>query len=90
MTLLLRALMKMLMKTMTCNDMGGSCDVALSGDTPEEMIANATKHVEEAHPEMAANIKNMTAEETATWRTDFQTKWDAIPETAETTVEEAM
>lgn len=45
------------MKTMTCAQLGGPCDAKFTGSTPDEMIANAMKHLEAAHPEMAAQVK---------------------------------
>ena len=35
------------MKTMTCRDMGGSCDVQITGNTAEEMMNNGSAHVKE-------------------------------------------
>jgi len=66
------------MKTMTCKDMGGSCDEMVHGATAEEMSMNGMKHAETAHPEMAAKIKAMTKEETDTWMTEFTAKWSAL------------
>ncbi len=49
--------------------MGGpaTCTTVLAGATQEEMVASGMKHVEEAHPEMAVQIKAMTPEETKKW-----------------------
>jgi hypothetical protein len=33
------------MKTMTCKQMGGTCDTPISGKTPEGMMANGAKHL---------------------------------------------
>jgi hypothetical protein len=70
------------MKQMTCPAAGGpaTCTAVLSGNTAEEMVANGMKHVEEAHPEMAADIKKMSPEDTAKWMAEFHTKFDALPE----------
>lgn len=70
------------MKQITCAQMGGpaTCDVMLSGNTPEEMIASGMAHVKEAHPEMEADIEKMSKEDMDKWRAEFQTKWDALPE----------
>ena len=61
---------------MTCTQMGGPCETMLSGETAEEIVANGTKHVTETHPEIAEKMNAMSAEEKATWMTDFQAKWD--------------
>ncbi len=45
------------MKTLTCAQMGGPCEEKISGNTPEEMMANGMTHLESAHPEMAADVK---------------------------------
>ncbi len=68
---------------MTCAQMGGpaTCDVVMSGNTAEEMVTNSgLPHVMQAHPEMAADIKKMTPEETSKWMSEFQAKFDALPE----------
>lgn len=67
---------------MTCPAMGGpaTCTATLSGNTPEEMLADGMKHVEEVHPEMAADIKKMSPEDTAKWMAEFKPKFDALPE----------
>ena len=70
------------MKQMTCAQMGGpaTCSVMLTGNTADEMVQNGMAHVMQAHPDMAADIKKMTPEETTTWMAEFQTKFDALPE----------
>ncbi len=71
------------MKQMTCAQMGGpaTCDAKMTGETAEEMVTKSgMPHVMEAHPEMAADIKKMTSEETTKWMADFQQKFDALPE----------
>ena len=70
------------MKQITCPAMGGpaTCTAVLTGNTAEEMVASGMKHVEEAHPEMAADIKKMSSEDMAKWMADFHPKFDALPE----------
>lgn len=36
------------MKTMTCREMGGPCDLALQGETADEVIKAMDKHLREA------------------------------------------
>jgi len=69
------------MKQMTCAQMGGpaTCNTMISGNTAEEMVKNGMDHINQAHPEMAADIKKMTPEETTKWMADFQKKFDAAP-----------
>ena len=67
---------------MTCPAAGGpaTCSGVLSGNTAEEMVADGMKHVTQAHPEMAADIKKMSPDDTAKWMADFRQKFDALPE----------
>lgn len=69
------------MKQMTCAQMGGpaDCTTIISGNTAEEMVKNGMVHITQAHPQMAADIKKMTPEETTSWMADFQKKFDAAP-----------
>ena len=66
---------------MTCAQMGGpaDCNTMITGNTAEEMAMNGMKHIEESHPEMAADIKAMSKEDTDKWMAEFQTKFDAAP-----------
>lgn len=70
------------MKTMTCTQMGGMCDEAVSGNTSEEIMMKGMQHLEEAHPEMAANVKAMPIDDPAmvAWSEKFQKDFDALPE----------
>ncbi len=67
---------------MTCADMGGpaSCSVVISGETPEEMIANGMKHLNKAHPDMLADMKAMPKEDGDKWRAEFMKKWEMTPD----------
>jgi predicted small metal-binding protein len=70
------------MKQMTCAQMGGpaDCTTMISGNTAEEMVKNGMVHLNQAHPEMADDMKKMTPEENAEWMADFQKKFDDAPE----------
>ena len=72
------------MKTMTCAQMGGPCDTAISAETKDEMMSKGMAHIEEAHPEMAADIKAMAhdAPEMVAWQQKFNADWDATPDVA--------
>ena len=65
------------MKTMTCAQMGGPCKEKIAGSTPEEMIANGMKHLEEAHPEMAAQMKATPKDDPmmVEWNKKFMKDW---------------
>jgi hypothetical protein len=62
--------------------MGGTCDEAMTAATPDEMIALGMKHLEVAHPEMAADIEKMPKDDPmmVKWYGDFMKKWEAAPE----------
>ena len=67
---------------MTCSQMGGMCDAKILGSTSDEMMANGMKHLEEAHPEMAADVKKMpdTDPMMVSWNEKFQKDFEAAPE----------
>lgn len=67
---------------MTCRQMGGMCDTAMSASTQDEMIAKGMAHLESAHPEMAANIKAMPKDDPlmVEWSEKFVKDWEAAPE----------
>ena len=69
------------MKKIACAQMGGpaTCNYMVTGETPEEMVQNGMKHVEQVHPDQAKDIKAMTGEETSKWMDDFRKKFDALP-----------
>lgn len=72
------------MKQMTCAEMGGpaTCTTLISGNTPDEMVANGMTHLESTHPDMAASVKNAKPDDPmmVKWNEDFKKKWDAAPE----------
>jgi predicted small metal-binding protein len=70
------------MKQLTCAQMGGpeTCSAVISGNSAEEMVTNGMKHLEETHPEMAADMKNMPKEAMDKWMATFQEKWAATPD----------
>ena len=70
------------MKQMTCAQMGGpsDCNTMISGSTPEEMVANGMKHLTQAHPKMAEDMKMMSKEVGDKWMAEFKAKWDTTPE----------
>jgi predicted small metal-binding protein len=66
------------MKKMTCRQMGGTCDDAMTANNPEEMIGKGMEHVKKAHPEMLAAIEAMPDAEMKTWREKFDKTWSSI------------
>jgi predicted small metal-binding protein len=67
----------MAMKTMTCRQLGGTCDQKLSADTWEEMVQAMTKHVMETHPHVAQEMEKMHHDDPKKWGKEMKPKWDA-------------
>ena len=72
------------MKTMTCRELGGSCDQTLSADSWDDMVETMTDHVMKNHPDVAEKMKAMYEKDPKAWGKEMKPKWDAAPE-AETT-----
>jgi len=70
------------MKTLTCKQMGGTCDHPITAATPDEMMALGMAHLESAHPEMAAQVKSMAHDDPMmiAWMETFQKTWAETPE----------
>ena len=69
---------------MTCRQMGGMCDHAMTAATSDEMMGMGMQHLETAHPEMAADIKAMPKDDPKMieWGTKYMADWNALPENA--------
>jgi len=67
---------------MTCSQMGGSCDATITGATEDEMMANGMKHLEEAHPQMAEDVKKASPTDPmmVEWNAKFKKDFEAAPE----------
>lgn len=70
------------MKTLTCAQMGGMCETAVSAETRDELMQKGMAHVEEAHPDMAASIKSMSLSDPlmVEWQHKFDKTWEETPE----------
>lgn len=70
------------MKTLTCAQMGGPCDTPISGNSKDELMTNGMRHLEEAHPEMAATVKAMPSDDPVMveWVKKFDEEYEAAPE----------
>ncbi len=77
-----------LMKKLTCKEMGGPCDAVFTGETSGDIAAAATKHIEElaktdprhqkTYDEMAAIAASPDRHDA--WKKDFQKRFDSAPE----------
>lgn len=72
------------MKTMTCREMGGTCDMPIAGETAQEMMDKGAKHLMEAQDEghkktmaMMEEMKN-NPEEGKKWNEEFTAKFNAL------------
>lgn len=68
------------MKTMTCNELGGSCNQELSAESWDEMVKAMTKHVMDKHPDVARKMEEMYKQDPHKWSKEMKPKWDAAPE----------
>jgi len=68
------------MKTMTCRELGGTCDQKLSAESWNDMVQKMTAHVLEKHPEVAEGMKKMHEEDPTKWGREMKPKWDAAPD----------
>ena len=74
------------MKTMTCKQMGGPCDMPIHGETAREMSDNGAKHLmeqnDEAHKTAQSMMADMQKDPAAgqKWNEDFTRKFAELPE----------
>ena len=63
--------------------MGGMCDTELSSSDYNGILGVGMSHIEEAHPEMAADIKAMPNDDPKmlAWYEKLMKVWEAAPET---------
>ncbi len=62
--------------------MGGMCDEAISGNTPEELIGAGMVHLKVAHPQMATDIEKAPKDDPAIvkWSEDLMKTWAETPD----------
>lgn len=68
------------MKTMTCKELGGTCNEKLSAETWDGMLKATTKHVMEKHPYVAKAMEAMDKEDSKRWGREMKPKWEAAPQ----------
>lgn len=75
------------MKKMTCNDLGGACDLVLEANTFEELVEKSKMHGfqmfqqgDPAHLEAIGRMQKMmeSPEEVAKWMADVKAKFEAL------------
>jgi predicted small metal-binding protein len=55
------------MKTMTCKELGGSCDQKLSAPSWNEMVKAMVSHVDANHPDVAKQMEAMHNKDPHAW-----------------------
>lgn len=74
------------MKTMTCRQMGGPCDMPIHGENADEMMNNGAKHIREQDDEEHKKVEMMMEEMQKNpasgkqWSDDFNKKFAELPE----------
>jgi predicted small metal-binding protein len=72
------------MKNITCSQLGGPCDHTITAESKDELMAKGMEHIKQAHPEMVADIENMSDEEMTKWKAEHLDKvWDETPEASD-------
>jgi predicted small metal-binding protein len=68
------------MKTLTCRELGGTCDQKLSANSWDEMVQKMTKHVMEKQPDVAKEMEKMHNEDPKKWGREMKPKFDNAQE----------
>lgn len=68
------------MKTLTCKELGGTCDAKISAASWNDMVHSMTRHVIDKHPDVAPQMEKMHNEDPEKWGRETKPKWDAAPE----------
>ena len=68
------------MKSLTCRELGGTCDYRISAETWDEAVNKMTAHVMDRHPDVAEQMKEMHEKDPEKWGRETKPKWDAAPE----------
>jgi predicted small metal-binding protein len=68
------------MKTMTCKELGGTCNAKLRASSWDEMADVMTNHVMTKHPDVAKKMAEMFEADPKQWSREMKPKWDATPQ----------
>jgi hypothetical protein len=66
------------MKTKTCRELGGTCDMPLSAETWQGMAALMMNHIRDKHPNVAAMME--ATGDNGEWSREVKKEWDAMRE----------
>lgn len=69
-------------KTITCRELGGTCDQKFSGNTLQEIVEKAMPHMmsDEAHKASIMSMEKRTGENKDQWMARMKKEFDAKPE----------
>ena len=74
------------MKKLTCRDLGGPCDVELTGNSFQEIGKKSYDHVmeqiksgDEAHKAAAAKMRNASPEEQKSMMAEYEKRFNEAP-----------
>ena len=74
------------MKKLTCRDLGGPCDVELTGDSFQEIGKKSYSHVmeqiksgDEAHEAAAGKMRNASPEEQKSMMAEYEKRFNEAP-----------
>ena len=62
------------MKSVSCKDMGGSCDGKISADSPSDLANKTMDHMRQSHPDI---LDNMTPGDRSAWTAELPNKWNS-------------
>lgn len=70
------------MKTLTCRELGGTCDEQFSGETFNETVQKAMPHMmgDDAHKTSIMSMEERTGENKEQWMARMQGEFDVKPE----------
>ena len=75
------------MKTLTCRDLGGTCDAKIAGSTFQEVGKNSMMHVmeqikngDEAHKAAADKMRNASPEEQKAMMAEYEKRYNEAPD----------
>lgn len=73
------------MKKSTCNNLGGACDLVITGETADEMGENSRTHAmemvragDEAHKKAMEDMMSHSSEDQQKWYKDFQESFSSL------------
>jgi predicted small metal-binding protein len=71
-----------MIKTLTCRELGGTCDEEFSGEKFNEIMQKAMPHMmeDEAHKAAVMNMETTTGDNKEQWMARMHQEFDAKPE----------